>query len=79
VDLSADLTDYEQRRLQDRAKLRAMVAYCQSAQCRSRYILQYFGEGVEDDWQCGNCDVCDNSFVACSPSTSSTAAGTALL
>jgi ATP-dependent DNA helicase RecQ len=77
VDLSADLTDYEQRRLQDRAKLRQMVAYCQSAQCRSRYILQYFGEPVDDEWECGNCDMCDRSLVAC-PSTSSTASGTAL-
>ena len=58
VDLSADLTDYEQRRLQDRAKLRAMVAYCQSAQCRTRYILQYFGEPVDDVWACGHCDMC---------------------
>ena len=44
VDLSADLTDYEERRAQDRAKLRAMVDYCQSAQCRTRFILEYFGE-----------------------------------
>lgn len=58
VDLSADLTDYEQRRLQDRAKLRAMVAYCQSAQCRTRFILQYFGEPVDDEWECGHCDMC---------------------
>jgi ATP-dependent DNA helicase RecQ len=58
VDLSADLTDYEQRRSQDRAKLRAMVAYCQSAQCRARYILQYFGEAVDDEWSCGHCDMC---------------------
>jgi ATP-dependent DNA helicase RecQ len=58
VDLSADLTDYEQRRLQDRAKLRAMVAYCQSAQCRTRFILQYFGEPTDDEWQCGHCDMC---------------------
>ena len=78
VDLSADLTDYEQRRVQDRAKLRAMVAYCQSAQCRSRFILQYFGEPVDDDWECGNCDMCDRSLVAC-PSPSSTAPGTAPL
>ena len=77
VDLSADLTDYEQRRMQDRAKLRAIVAYCQSAQCRSRYILQYFGEPVEEDWECGNCDMCDRSFVACP--TSSIESGTALL
>ena len=58
VDLSADLTDYEQRRSQDRAKLRAMVAYCQSAQCRARYILQYFGEPIDDEWSCGHCDMC---------------------
>ncbi len=59
VDLSADLTDYEERREQDRAKLRVMVAYCQSARCRTRFILEYFGEPVEDDWVCGNCDACD--------------------
>ena len=58
VDLSADLTDYEQRRVQDRAKLRQIVAYCQSAQCRTRFILQYFGESVEETWECGVCDVC---------------------
>jgi ATP-dependent DNA helicase RecQ len=59
VDLSADLTDYEERRLQDRAKLRMMVSYCQSARCRTRFILEYFGEPVTDDWVCGNCDACD--------------------
>jgi ATP-dependent DNA helicase RecQ len=59
VDLSADLTDYEARRIQDRAKLRAMVQYCQTAQCRTRFILEYFGEEVEPDWECGNCDACD--------------------
>ena len=59
VDLSADLTDYEARRSQDRAKLRAMVRYCQSAQCRTREILEYFGEEVVDDWECANCDACD--------------------
>jgi ATP-dependent DNA helicase RecQ len=59
VDLSADLTDYEARRMQDRAKLRAMVQYCQTAQCRTRFILEYFGESVDADWECGNCDACD--------------------
>ncbi len=64
VDLSADLTDYEQRRVQDRAKLRAMINYCQSAHCRTRFILEYFGEEVEEGWRCGNCDACDGGFVA---------------
>jgi ATP-dependent DNA helicase RecQ len=63
IDLSADLTDYEQRRIQDRAKLRAMINYCQSARCRTRYILEYFGEEVTSDWRCGNCDACDGSLV----------------
>jgi ATP-dependent DNA helicase RecQ len=66
VNLSADLTDYEQRRLQDRAKLRAMINYCQSAQCRTRFILDYFGERVGPDWRCGNCDACTGDLVASS-------------
>ncbi len=59
VDMSADLTDYEERRVQDRAKLRVMVRYCQSARCRTRFILEYFGEAVNADWTCRNCDACD--------------------
>src|SRR3954470_13866603 len=59
IDLSADLVDYEQRRAQDRAKLRAMINYCQSAQCRTKYILEYFGVDFEPSWECGNCDACD--------------------
>jgi ATP-dependent DNA helicase RecQ len=63
VDLSADLTDYEARREQDHAKLRAMVRYCQSARCRTHFLLEYFGEAVEDEWVCGNCDACDAQRV----------------
>jgi ATP-dependent DNA helicase RecQ len=63
VDLSADLTDYEDRRLQDRAKLRAMISYCQGARCRTRFILDYFGEDVDPEWKCGKCDACTAPFV----------------
>jgi ATP-dependent DNA helicase RecQ len=59
VNLSGDLTDYEARREQDRAKLRAMIGYCQSARCRTRFLLDYFGEPSEEGWVCGNCDACD--------------------
>ena len=77
VDLSADLTDYEQRRVQDRAKLRAMINYCQSAQCRTRFILDYFGEEVDADWRCENCDACDGGLIAANrrPASSMMAAG----
>jgi ATP-dependent DNA helicase RecQ len=63
IDLSADLVDYEQRRVQDRAKLRAMINYCQSAQCRTKYILEYFGEDFDPSWECGNCDACSGIAI----------------
>jgi ATP-dependent DNA helicase RecQ len=59
VDLSADLTDYEERRARDQAKLQAVVNFCQTARCRTRFILEYFGEEVDASWKCGNCDACD--------------------
>jgi ATP-dependent DNA helicase RecQ len=59
VDLSADLTSYEERRMMDRVKLDAMIEYAQSMRCRSRYILEYFGEEVDADWRCHHCDACD--------------------
>src|SRR5919199_3880361 len=59
VDLSADLHSYEERRERDRRKLNAMIEYCQTLRCRSRYILEYFGEQVEPDWRCHHCDACE--------------------
>jgi ATP-dependent DNA helicase RecQ len=63
VDLSHDLTDYEERRAKDQEKLRAIIRFCQTAQCRTRVILEYFGEAVDTDWRCGNCDACDSSTI----------------
>jgi ATP-dependent DNA helicase RecQ len=44
----------EQKRV-ERQKLDAMLAYCESAQCRRVVLLNYFGETAAP---CGNCDVC---------------------
>ena len=44
----------EQKRV-ERRKLDAMLAYCESAQCRRVVLLNYFGENATP---CGNCDVC---------------------
>ncbi len=44
----------EQKRV-ERQKLDAMLAYCESAQCRRLVLLNYFGE---DATPCANCDVC---------------------
>ena len=60
VDLSADLIDYEERRARDRARLDGMIEFCQTARCRTRFILEHFGEELEDDeWRCRHCDACD--------------------
>lgn len=58
VDLSADLHSYEERRELDRRKLEGIIEYCQTARCRTRYILEYFGEPIDGDWRCGHCDAC---------------------
>ncbi|MFL5566544.1 MAG: RecQ family zinc-binding domain-containing protein [Gemmatimonadaceae bacterium] len=35
------------------------MQFCQTTQCRTRYILEHFGEEVDPDWRCDNCDACD--------------------
>jgi ATP-dependent DNA helicase RecQ len=56
ADLSRELTDYEDRRKKDRAKLEEMVRYCRTARCRTRMIREYFGEAPRGDSVCGHCD-----------------------
>lgn len=58
-DLSNDLTDYEERRANDQKKLRTIVDFCQTTDCRTKFILEHFGEEVSPSWSCGNCDACD--------------------
>jgi ATP-dependent DNA helicase RecQ len=63
VDLSLDLTDYEERRANDQLKLRTMIDFCQTADCRTKFILEHFGEEVSSNWSCNNCDACDARAV----------------
>jgi ATP-dependent DNA helicase RecQ len=56
VDLQAHLTDYQERRRADQEKLRAMIRYCQTAQCRTRVLRQYFDDDPGPDFRCGHCD-----------------------
>ncbi|HYW05781.1 MAG TPA: RecQ family zinc-binding domain-containing protein, partial [Longimicrobium sp.] len=56
ADLSRELLDYEHRRARDREKLEEMVRYCRTARCRTRMILEYFGEAPGDEFVCGHCD-----------------------
>jgi ATP-dependent DNA helicase RecQ len=56
ADLSRELTDYEERRQRDRRKLDEMVRYCRTARCRTKMILEYFGETRPEDFACGHCE-----------------------
>ena len=56
ADLSRELTDYEERRQRDRRKLDEMVRYCRTARCRTKMILEYFGEERPEGFACGHCD-----------------------
>jgi ATP-dependent DNA helicase RecQ len=56
VELGPELTDYEARRRRDHAKLQAMVRFCQTGRCRTRVLMEYFGEAAADDVACGHCD-----------------------
>jgi ATP-dependent DNA helicase RecQ len=58
LDLSNDIVDYEGRGARDRENLQAMVGYCQTAQCRTAQLLEYFGGDVAEDHRCGHCDNC---------------------
>ena len=38
-------------------QLQQVIAYCDSAMCRRRMLLEYFGETFQEE-NCGNCDNC---------------------
>ncbi|MFC3104355.1 DNA helicase RecQ [Salinisphaera aquimarina] len=48
----------DERKGVERAKLDAMLAYCELASCRRIHLLGYFAETLENP--CGNCDTCLN-------------------
>jgi ATP-dependent DNA helicase RecQ len=50
---------YEKRAEVDRDRLRRMVLYAQTALCRWKAILDYFGEELDKD-RCGHCDNCSH-------------------
>jgi ATP-dependent DNA helicase RecQ len=58
ADLGRELHDYEERRAGDRSKLEEMIRYCRTAGCRTRMIVEYFGDTRPAGWRCGHCDRC---------------------
>ena len=48
-DLMLNLANYETKKSYDQSKLAMMLQYAESASCRRRFILNYFGEDFERD------------------------------
>ena len=48
----------EAHKRSERAKLDALLGWCEVTECRRRSLLAYFGERLDTDYRCGNCDVC---------------------
>jgi ATP-dependent DNA helicase RecQ len=57
ADLDEMADRYEKRAESDRDRLRRMVLYAQTALCRWKAVLDYFGEEIDWD-RCGHCDNC---------------------
>jgi ATP-dependent DNA helicase RecQ len=61
-ELAAMAARYEQKAEADRDNLRRVVLYAQTALCRWKAVLDYFGETPE--WErCGHCDNCERPIV----------------
>lgn len=56
-DLVLNLASYETKKSYDQSKLAMMLQYAETASCRRRFILNYFGEDYERE-SCGACDNC---------------------
>jgi ATP-dependent DNA helicase RecQ len=66
AELVAMAAQYEARQERDRDKLERMIEFSQTAMCRWKKLVDYFGEAVE--WEtCGMCDNCHKLARAGSP------------
>jgi ATP-dependent DNA helicase RecQ len=60
--LSEKAKQYEARRIADRQRLDALLAYVKTPRCRNQVILEYLGE--PESQPCGRCDNCQRSREA---------------
>jgi ATP-dependent DNA helicase RecQ len=51
------VNEHQARRQYDKSRIDMMVGYAEVQDCRREYLLNYFGEEIEDP--CGFCDNCD--------------------
>ncbi|MFQ5632380.1 MAG: RecQ family zinc-binding domain-containing protein, partial [bacterium] len=58
----------EKRHDEGMARLEGIVQYCQTAACRRKFILDYFGENY-DEPKCDGCDNCEREHIASEDNT----------
>jgi ATP-dependent DNA helicase RecQ len=56
-----DVQDLELKKISEK-KLNDMISYCETKDCRRKYILNYFGENY-DKFRCLKCDVCSPELL----------------
>jgi len=56
-ELKVDFAALNRKREFDMARLDGVVNYAQDRSCRQRFLVNYFGQDV-DDWSCEACDLC---------------------
>ena len=55
--LGVDPAELERKRALDLGRLKEMLDYANSKECRQRVLVSYFGQDVEE-WSCESCDIC---------------------
>ena len=61
--LDIDFSELSTKRNFELARLDDVIEYTRSKECRQRFLVNYFGETVED-WQCESCDLCTSGTHA---------------
>ena len=61
TDEQIEVGDYVRRK---QSQIDQMIVYALDNTCRMRVIRDYFGESVDESYQCGTCDLCQTQAVS---------------
>ncbi len=61
TDEQIEVGDYVRRK---QSQIDQMIVYALETTCRMRVIRDYFGESIDEDYQCGTCDLCQTQAVS---------------
>ena len=61
TDEQIEVGDYVRRK---QSQIDRMIVYALETTCRMRVIRDYFDESIDEDYQCGTCDLCQTQAVS---------------